>query len=295
MSKPFLSIFTPTYNRAYILPRLYESLCKQTSKEFTWLIVDDGSVDDTESVVSKWIDDKLINIEYHKQPNGGKQRAHNTAVKVCKTECFHCVDSDDWLVPDAVEALQEAWETIKNKPNVSGIFTVRGKDENTPIGTSLPKNLDFSTFINIYQTYGFKGETQLTYKTEILKQYPFHIDDDEKFIVESYVYMQIDQNYTMYILDKILVIGEYLEDGYSSEIYRVIYNNPKSYMRFKKLSVELSINFKYKFLNSINLLSAYFITKKQHKNFKWDFLTLSAYLPGYLLYLKRFQKYDKKG
>ena len=97
--KKRMTVFTPTYNRAYILPKLYDSLCQQTVKSFEWLIVDDGSVDNTQELVEKWIEEKKIEIRYFKQANGGKQRAHNLGVEKSKEEIFVCVDSDDYVLP----------------------------------------------------------------------------------------------------------------------------------------------------------------------------------------------------
>lgn len=98
-----LTIFTPSYNRAYILPKLYESLKRQTDKRFEWVIVDDGSVDDTESLVNGWINESLININYQKQQNQGKHIAINTGVEMANGELFFIVDSDDQLTLNAVE------------------------------------------------------------------------------------------------------------------------------------------------------------------------------------------------
>ena len=98
-----LTIFTPAYNRAYTLPTLYESLLEQTCKDFIWIIVNDGSSDNTDKVVSEWLRDNKVNIIYQKQTNQGKMAAHNTGVTMCTTEYFVCIDSDDHLVPDAVE------------------------------------------------------------------------------------------------------------------------------------------------------------------------------------------------
>jgi len=107
-----ITVFTPTYNRAYILNRLYESLKKQSSKSFLWLIIDDGSTDNTEELVNAWIRENIIEIRYYKQENGGKQRAHNKAVELCDTELFICVDSDDYLTENAIEGVFLTQKTI---------------------------------------------------------------------------------------------------------------------------------------------------------------------------------------
>lgn len=292
--EPFLTVFTPTYNRAHTLPQLYASLCRQTAKAFIWLIVDDGSTDDTKAVVQSWIDEGIISIVYHKQENGGKQRALNTGVKLCTTECFLCVDSDDYLIDDAVNLLSESWLEVRDNPSVSGIIAMHGLDAQTPVGTFLPKDIKFSPLTDLYLKHGFSGDTKLMFRTAILSQFPYDVVEGEKFIPENYVYLQIDQKYTMYLVHKIIGIGGYQEDGYSKSIHKVIYKNPKSYMKVKKLSMDLAPSTKYRFMNAINLLSAYFIIHRKERNFAWNLYTLAAYVPGLLLYAIRFSKYARE-
>ena len=100
-----ITIFTPTYNRDYIIINLYKSLLIQTLKDFEWLIIDDGSTDNTELLVSSFIKDNKINIRYIKQQNGGKHRAINKALEEAKGELFFIVDSDDQLVDNAIERI----------------------------------------------------------------------------------------------------------------------------------------------------------------------------------------------
>lgn len=291
VTEPFLTVFTPTYNRAHTLPQLYASLCRQSCKLFMWLIVDDGSSDTTEVLVQSWISQGNIIIKYYKQENGGKQRAHNTGVAHCETECFLCVDSDDYLVDDAVQILSDSWLKVRDNSSVSGIIAMHGINHNEPIGNFLPKEITFSPLTDLYRKHGFSGDTKLMFRTAILRQFPYEVAEGEKFIPENYAYLQIDQKYTMYLVHKIIGIGGYQEDGYSKSIHKVIYRNPKSYMKVKKLSMDLAPTSKYKFLNAINLLSAYFIVHQKERNFSWNGYTLAAYLPGFLLYMIRFKKY----
>ena len=100
-----LTVFTPTYNRAYLLPKLYRSLCDQTNKDFIWLIIDDGSIDNTEEIISQWIFEDKIDIKYHYKDNGGMHTGHNLAYKVIETELNVCIDSDDFMPDNAVELI----------------------------------------------------------------------------------------------------------------------------------------------------------------------------------------------
>ena len=110
-----ITIFTPTYNRAHRLPVLYQSLCKQTSREFEWVVVDDGSTDDTKSLINGWIKEGKINIRYFWQENAGKAQAHNLGVEMAEKNLFTCVDSDDLLVTNAVERISKVWNECLNK------------------------------------------------------------------------------------------------------------------------------------------------------------------------------------
>lgn len=131
-------VFTPTFNRAYILPKLYESLVAQTSRDFSWLIVDDGSTDNTAELVHGWQAEGLVPITYIYQENGGKQRATNTGMSHCTDELFFVVDSDDHLVPSAVEQIVDVWQGARSDVTLAGIVALRGTDEDTPLGTHMP-------------------------------------------------------------------------------------------------------------------------------------------------------------
>ena len=222
-----ITVFTPSYNRGYSLPRLYESLCRQSSNDFIWSIVDDGSSDNTIEIVKKWQSDHIINITYIQQANGGKMRAHNKGVALCATELFLCVDSDDYLVDDAIEQIEIAWQNRPKDGFVCGIVAYRTilKGGQCSIPARFPK-LGFSTLGGLYAN-GFHGDTTLVFKTEIIKQYPFAEIEGEKFITEGYVYEQIDQKYKYILLDEALTVCEYQEDGYTRNILKILYQNPK--------------------------------------------------------------------
>ncbi|OUQ47366.1 hypothetical protein B5E62_15285 [Lachnoclostridium sp. An118] len=243
--KPMVTIFTPTFNRAHLLQNLYDSLCRQTNKNFLWHIVDDGSTDDTGKLVKQWKkENKEFVINYTRQSNGGKQRAHNVGVQMCETELFFCVDSDDSLVDDAVKIIIENWGIAKQE-NIAGIVALRGKDETITLGTSMPKVSNL-TMLELYQKYHFKGDTALIYRTEILKKYPFVLAEGEKFIGENFVYNQIDLNYKMYVLNKIIYICQYFEDGYTRNTVQLLVKNPHSYMILKKQQAEISLYLRYR-------------------------------------------------
>lgn len=220
-----LTIFTPTYNRAYILGKLYESLINQTCKDFIWFIVDDGSKDDTKTLVNDWIKENKIEIKYIFQQNGGKMRAHNTGVKNCETELFLCVDSDDYIIENAVEKILNHSQELLKKEDLSAIVAYRGKNEKEVIDNEFPKNIKESALNDLYRK-GFRGDTSLIFKTEVLKNYLFPEIEGEKFITENYIYSQIDENYKMLLLPEIIIVCNYLDDGYTKNAIKLILNNP---------------------------------------------------------------------
>lgn len=221
-----LCVFTPTYNRAYSLKKLYNSLVEQTSSDFYWLIVDDGSTDSTQELVASFVNESRISIDYVKTPNGGKQRAWNTAAVRCTAELFMCVDSDDYLTKDAVEAVVSTWTALP-KDSVLGIATPR-----VPKNSLFPSKMKLK-LKDIYSLYGYRGETCIATRTDIIRRHPFYVANGEKFTPELYVFDQIDQEGVHATLNREICKGEYLEDGYSAHYGELLTRNPNSYSAYK--------------------------------------------------------------
>lgn len=237
-----ITVFTPTYNRAYILSRCYQSLIGQTTHNFKWLIVDDGSSDDTESLVSKWMSEKKLDITYIKQVNAGKPAAHNTGVLNCDTELFICLDSDDFFKEDAIEAIYKEWETVKHKKDIVGLAMLKAYEDGKLTGTYFPNNLDETSIYDLYEEHHFKGELALIFRTEIIKDYLFPIFNDEKFIGESVVYDLLSQHYKVKLVNTAIYLCEYMEDGYSKNAVELYKRNPKGYLYYLNQRVSLAQN-----------------------------------------------------
>lgn len=254
-----MTVFTPTYNRAYIIGRLYESLLAQTSDDFQWMVVDDGSTDDTRSVIEGFAAEGKLDIIYIHQENGGKQRAHNTGVAACDTELFFCVDSDDALVPTAVEDVLGLWNLRRSEPDIAGIIAMRGRSETEPMNTWFPKGLETTTMWDLYYKLHHKGDTALIYRTDILREYPYDVVPGEKFIAETYVYHKIDQRYRLAVLNKIIWICEYLPDGYTAHVREITRRNPVGYMRLKRDYIDYADTLTVKAQSTaLYLVGAYF-------------------------------------
>ncbi len=245
---PILTIFTPTYNRAYILHKCYESLKGQSNKEFIWMIIDDGSSDHTEELVRSWIDEKVISIRYFKQDNQGMHGAHNTAYNLIDTELNVCIDSDDYMPDDAVEKIVSFWKENRSE-EIGGIVGLDCNNSGEIIGTELPKDIKTSTLFNLYHKYGVKGDKKLVYQTKLTKKFPYPIYQNEKLVPLSYKYFMLDQECEMLLMNKALCIVEYLPDGSSMNILKQYKASPKGFRFYRMEMMKLpntSIFFKFK-------------------------------------------------
>ena len=199
-----LTVFTPTYNRAHTLPEAYCSLKAQTSKNFLWLIVDDGSTDRTAALVSAWMQaEKAFAIRYLYRPNGGMHAAHNTAYAHIETELNLCLDSDDRLAKDAVEQIEKRWAQIKSK-NYAGLIGLDGDGNGKLIGTGFPSGLTETT-LSGYYAGGGKGDKKLVYRTDIIRKYPPYPEfPNEKYVALAAKYRLIDRDYKLAVLNRVL-------------------------------------------------------------------------------------------
>ena len=225
-----ITIFTPAYNRAYILPELYKSLKQQTCFDFEWLIVDDGSTDNTESLVSVWqMEEKNFSIRYIKQKNGGKHRAINTGVSAAKGEGFFIVDSDDMLTSSAVESILKVFASVKADEHFAGVCGLRANPKTLkPLSkTGLLKEKTDCSMIDISRKYHISGDMAEVFKTEVLKKYPFPCFEGENFISEGVVWRKIAYKYILRYVPEIWYLCEYLSDGLTKNIRKRFRKNPQ--------------------------------------------------------------------
>ncbi|MEH7388620.1 glycosyltransferase family 2 protein [Bacillus sp. JJ1521] len=243
-----LTIFTPTYNRAYCLQNCYESLLRQTSNDFVWLIIDDGSTDNTKELVEQWINKAEIEIRYHWQINQGMHGAHNTAYDLIDTELNVCIDSDDYMPDDAVEKIVFFWNKHGSE-KVSGIIGLDSYPNGQIIGSKLPVSTETSTLFELYYKYGVTGDKKLVYRTDLTKKYPYPVFKNEKYVGLAYKYYMLDREYKMLLINEVLCYVEYLPDGSSLNMLNQYRKNPKGWIFYRKELMKLpfaSLNFKFR-------------------------------------------------
>ena len=186
-----LTIYTPTYNRRDLLKRVYQSLQSQTNKSFIWLIIDDGSNDGTEKLVKEWIDtEKMFLIKYIKKKNEGVHSARDVAYDACETELIFSVDSDDWLIDNAVEKIMKHWENIENT-NYAGIFARSIFIDEDDSFNKFPKIFS-ATYQEFTYKYKYKRDKETILRADIIKKIPKSpIYNNEKLVGESYKWIQL--------------------------------------------------------------------------------------------------------
>lgn len=233
-----LTVFTPAYNRAHTLPRTYESLCRQSCKDFVWLVVDDGSTDQTAELVHTWqCRDNGFEIRYIHKENGGMHTAHNTAYANIDTELNICIDSDDMLADGAVDKIVSKWKEIRDR-GYAGIVGLDADFEGTIIGTSFPPELAETT-LSDYYARGGKGDKKLVYRTDVIKAYPaYPVFEGEKYIALAYKYLLIDQDYKLAVLNEVLCNVEYQPDGSSMNMYRQYLKNPNGFAFWRTVRMQ---------------------------------------------------------
>lgn len=310
-----LTIFTPAYNRAHTIERTFQSLCRQTNKDFEWLIIDDGSSDNTkELILSKIIKDTLSfpplnkesneNIEtyfegnckdgflirYFYQQNQGMHGAHNTAYKHINTELNTCIDSDDYMPDDAVDIIVNLWKERGNN-KYAGIVGLDYADKGGIIGTEFPQDMKETT-LNGFYLQGGRGDKKLVYRTDVIKKYPeYPTFKGERYFSLGYKYLLIDQDYLLLTINKPLVIVDYQLDGSSFNMYRQYWTNPNGFIFLRKEHMQYQTLLRNKYRSCVHYIS-HCIRAGRIKEFLSNpcpILSFLAIIPGTFLYF--FTKY----
>jgi glycosyltransferase involved in cell wall biosynthesis len=295
MSDYKFTVFTATYNRSHLLGRVYESLKKQTFKDFEWIIVDDGSSDKTEELVQSWIKEGNLSISFFQQKNSGKHVAINLGVSHAQGELFLILDSDDECFSNSLERLNSYWEKIpyEEKNNFSGIYGNCIDRNNQIIGSKFPSDLIDASFLDIYYKFNTKGDKWGFFRTDILKEYPFPVIEGEKFLTEAVVWNRIALKYKTRFINENFLLVEYQSNGLSGQSLNIRVKYPLGatlyYKEFFSMPVPLFwkirglLNYiRFSFHADLNLWQIVNI-----KNYFWCVLFLPL---SYLIYKNDLRK-----
>ena len=281
---PFISILTPTYNRGELLLPLYDSLKNLTFKDFEWLIVDDGSEDDTEQYALSWIAHNIENTEfpirYIKKSNGGKHTAINRGVREANGELILILDSDDTLPADSLATIAHYYEQCKGYKDCAGVCGLMAHHDGQLIGTGFPKEPMYESALQFrYAEEGnVTGDLLEVYKTSVMREFPFPEIENEKFCPESLVWNRIANKYKLFCFNKVIYYRDYLEGGLTSKIVRIRMNSPiASTMTYAEM-LDYNISLKWKIRSAIN-----------YWRFKYCITNKSLKAPAVKWYWKAFQ------
>lgn len=286
-----LTVFTPTYNRAHTLGRVYDSLCRQTCKDFEWIIIDDGSTDNTKDLVESWVHSP-IDFRYIYKENGGLHTGYNKAIEVMTTEICVCIDSDDYMPDDAVEFIVNYWGKHKDEK----IVGIVGRDHflnNKVIGGPLP-NVEKAYLIELMDKYNHVGDKKVVMRVDLLKRIPAQPSyNNEKNFNPIYMMLQLDQFGKFRLVEKNLCFVDYQETGMAANIYKQYINSANSFCALRCLYIGLThTTWRFKLKNLIHLGSSAHLANDLTwlKKCKYPMLAHFLYPLGYLLSLYILKK-----
>lgn len=264
-----ITVFTPTFNRAHLLPRLYESLCSQTNKDFIWLVIDDGSSDGTENLIKEWQAENRIQIQYKYKENGGMHTGHNLAYATIETELNVCIDSDDWMPKDAIDLILNRWNSLKDKSNIAGIIGLDADKEGNIIGTKIPDHLVKGSLHDLYHTHNVTGDKKLVLRTDVVRSFPPYPEyEGEKLVPLGILYLMIGKDYDLLYANDIYCIVEYQEDGSSHSILKQYKQSPRGFAYSRKFQIKHIDGITNEIKNYTHLISSSFFSKDISLAFK---------------------------
>ncbi len=285
-----LTVITTTFNRAYCLHQVYESLVRQTSKDFIWLVMDDGSSDETKSLIEGYQREGLVEIEYYYKENGGMHTARNAAYEKAHTELNIIIDSDDWMTDDAVEKIVTFWNENKAE-GYSGIISNNISKEGKLIGSPLPEGVKACTQTELTDRYGVRGDKKLIFRCDLTKRYPYPEFPGEKFYPASYKFRLLDLEYSMLLMNEYTCVVDYNEDSMTFHKFAQYKSNAKGFAHFRNEMIRISHSPKYIVRNMIHYIAESRMAGNENyiRNSSKPFYAVLCWLPGiaYDRYLKK--------
>lgn len=292
-----ITIFTPTYNRRETLNKLYLSLIKQSFKDFEWLVVDDGSLDDTKSLINQYKNEGILNIQYYYQKNSGKHIAINRGLDLAKGEWFFIVDSDDSLPWNSLAVLNRYMQNIET--GLSGVVARKAFENFNLIGDKFESHSFISDHIERRYIKNLNGDLAEVYKTEVMKLYKFPIFEHQKFCAEGLMWNRIGKDNKALFVNDIVYFAEYLENGLSDNSIKNRRESPDyAMLLYKELSEDFRLGIRMKARTYINYWRFSFFSNntfyKNWMNINKNFLALLLLPLGFFMMLLDNRKIIKK-
>lgn len=277
----FITVFTPTYNRAHTLTRLYNSLKAQSYKNFEWLIVDDGSSDNTKELIQEFVEESpFFQIVFIKKEHGGKHRTVNKGLDEAKGELFFMLDSDDYITPHALDSVIKWAKKIPNKDECAGLCGMMADESGKIIGTQFHQEYIYMTLIEMMKK-GITGDHADILFTEVFRKYKYPEIQGEWHIAPGVPFIRMAKdNYKLLFFNEVIYIAEYMHDGLTNMGEKKIVENFNGYTLRTKELLEVDIGIKRK----IELIGKYsYLARK--KNISYKEISRKLNIKVYLCYI----------
>ena len=297
-----ISILTATYNRAELLKNLYNSLIQNSMYgiNLEWLIMDDGSTDNTKNIINEFIENDFLKIKYYSQENQGKMTAINNLIKKVSDDSSLLIecDSDDYFSSNAIKIISEKYELVKEKENIYAMCFLKNDENMCNIGNLFKEDNYESTMFEVYFKDGLLGDKLLVFNSKIRTKFNYILENGERFTTEARLHNQLDKKYKVVCFNTPVMICKYLDEGYSKNIKDLFLKNPYGYFEYFKQLLSFNMS-DVLFAKRIYIIKHYilfsYLTKQKNpiknvKGFFNKFLFIILYLPGIIksnIYKKR--------
>ncbi len=286
-----LSIVTPTYNREELLPTLYHSILQNHEKSnvsVEWLIMDDGSTDDTKERLLQWQKEEKIAINYFFHENQGKMKSINELIPKTQGDLIIECDSDDYFTPNAFEEIAKVYEENKKRTDIYAFAFLKYDQNGKNMGNNFPEGIHTSNMFDLYFKQGVEGEKALVFFSTIRKQFCYQLEKEERFVTEARMFHKMDELYQIKCYNKPIMICEYQEHGYTKNSKKLFLENPNGYFEYFKEILQSDMR-QVTFSKRLYVMKHYILFKKLSKRknkireiegFLNKFLYLLLFIPG---------------
>lgn len=289
-----VTVLTPTFNRERVLRSLWDSLQKQTVKDFEWLVVDDGSTDGTKNLITQLQEKSDFPIRYIYKSNGGKHTALNVGIQTICSELTFIVDSDDCVTDDAVESILKIHKKYRSQNSICGYAFLRAFPDGKVNGKKFDVDEKIGSYIDVRVNGDDTGADKAeVFKTHCLKEFPFSEYPNEKFLGEDLVWLRMARKYEMVHINKAIYVGNYLEDGLTNNRRKHNIASPVGCMHRAEEFMESDLKTRYRIKGGLQYIVygrfagvkvVDLIRKSRHK------ILATVCIPGGLLLYTRWNK-----